>query len=328
MPGPGGGSRGGGFSGGSRGGSFGGGSRGGGFSGGSRGGGFHGGGMHHGPMHHGPHHHHHRPIFFFGPRRHYYGGGGCFGNIISTMVLVPFLIFFCIALILGAFSGNIEDNSYNEETFQRYANQQYYSAFSETESFEENILIVFTVYEGYDGYDCIAWVGDDLPYDVRMMFGDEYTEFGRAVIGTVPSYYEFSLTSNLRDIANYMADEVTAITGSPAGEVDTSYSKLINNTALSINKETVDAALVNFTEKTGINIAIVVANGEDIFAVEGDQNNDNMALLGLIVVIAIVVIVIIVSNNKGKNNKSNDSTDKTNPDAGQGKYDPNTGEWR
>lgn len=324
MAGPGGGARGGGFSGGSRGGSFGGGSRGGGFSGGSRGGGgFYGGGMHHGP------HHHHGPIFF-GPRFHgHHHGGGCLGNVIGTIVLIPFLIFFCIAFIIAVFTGNVENNTYDEQAFQRYANQQYYTAFAKTENFEENILVIFTVYDSYDGYDCIAWVGDDLPYDVRMMFGDEYTEFGRKVINTIPDYYEFSLTSNLRDITNYMADEVSAVTGAPAGNVDTSFSKLINNTELSINKNTVNEALVEFTEQTGINMVILIADGADIFSTETGDNDDGMAMLGFLIVIAIVVIVIIVSNNKGKkNNNNNDTTDKTNPDAGQGKYDPNTGEWK
>lgn len=327
MAGPGGGARGGGFSGGSRGGSFGG-SRGGGFSGGSRGGGFHGGGMHHGPHHHGPHHH--GPIFF-GPRfhgPHHHGGGGCLGNIISTMILIPFLIFFCIAFII-AMVGDVDNNAYDEQEFQRYANQQYYAAFGETESFEENILLIFTVYDSYDGYDCIAWVGDDLPYDVRMMFGDEYTEFGRKVINTIPDYYEFSLTTNFVDITNYMADEVSALTGAPSGTVDTSFSKLINNTELSINKNSVNKALVEFTEQTGINMVILVADGADIFGAETSENDDGMAMLGLIIVIAIVGIVIIVSNSKGKKKgTTNDTTDKTNPNAGQGKYDPNTGEWK
>ena len=137
MPGPGGGSRGGGFGGGSRGGNFGG-SRGGGFGGGSRGG-F---GGPRGPMHHGPHYH--RPIFF-GPRFHRprfyggFGGGGCLGGafslvavIILLLVMVPALFITSIGSLFGGCSFSAEDKIiYDERTFQTYANTRYNEAFSE-----------------------------------------------------------------------------------------------------------------------------------------------------------------------------------------------------
>lgn len=325
MPGPGGGSRGGGFSGGSRGG---------GFSGGSRGG-FHGGGMHYGPrgpMHHGPHHHHHGPIFF-GPRFHrpHHHGGGCFGSLVGAFVAIPMLIIFSIIFIFAAISGNVEfnDTGYNEQVFETYADEQYYAIFSETENYEENILLVFTVDEGYDNYNynCIAWLGYDLNEDVRDLFGNEYTEFGRKVQNSIPKYYEHSLSVNLRDITNHMANKVSAITGAPAGSVDTSFSKLVNNSSLNISESTVNSALVSFTEKTGINIAIVVANGEDVFGSAGEKNEDLTTLLGLIVVVIIVVIAILISKNSNKGDKNKQTTDKTDPNAGQGRYDPNTGTY-
>lgn len=332
MPGPGGGSRGGGFGGGSRGGSFGGGSRGGGFGGGSRG------PMHHGPMHHGPHHHHHGPIFF-GPRfgRRHYGGGGCLGSLMGMMLIPLILVISMFAFLVATCTGGITDITYDEQKFQRYANEQYMAAFSDTDNYEENILIVFTTYDSYDGYECIAWVGDDLPYDVRMMFGDEYTEFGRKVSYTIPEYYEFSLTQNLKDITNHMADEVSAVTGTPSGSVNASYSKLVNNTELSINKTVVNDALVSFTQKTGINMVIVVARGEDVFGsvIGGDANDGITAMIMIMAIIIILIVVAVIKNTKNGGKKS--TTDKTDPDAGSGKYDPdesgktydpNTGTWK
>ena len=323
MPGPGGGSRGGGFSGGSRGGSFGGGSRGGGFSSGSRGGGFHGGGMHHGPMHHGPHHHHHRPIFFFGPRRHYYGGGGCFGGAIVALVILGVFALAFVGMIIDGFTNPDDPNGniiYDESTFQSYANSEYFTAFSQTEDYENNILLVYTVYEGYDGFECIAWVGDNVPYRINSMFT------GNAISKYISDYYEFQLSKGIAMSVDALADNIEA-----SGEaVDTKFSKLINYSSLDMNKDTVNASLVAFAEKTGINISVVVVDGADVFGMSQSVIDDSgFAIFGLVFIVIIVIIIIgSINQSKGKGSSDNDKTDKTNPDAGQGKYDPNTGEWK
>lgn len=317
MPGPGGGSRGGGFSGGSRGGggSFGG-SRGGGFGGGSRGGSFGG-----GPMHHGPHHHHHGPIFFFGPRRHYYGGGGggCGGVIVALVILGVFALAFLGMLIDSLTVGDDPNGNiiYDERTFQGYADSEYFNAFSATEDYENNILLVYTVYEGYDGFECIAWVGNNVPTSIDEMMT------GSAISSGISDYYEFQLSKGIA----MSVDRLTDRAPSSSESVDTRFSKLTNYSSLEMNKETVNKALVAFAEKTGINIAVVVVDGADVFGVT-ESGDAGFAIFG-IVFIAIIAIIIIGSVNKSKGNgsSSNDKTDKTNPDAGQGKYDPNTGTW-
>ena len=317
MPGPGGGSRGGGFSGGSRGGggSFGG-SRGGGFGGGSRGGSFGG-----GPMHHGPHHHHHGPIFFFGPRRHYYGGGGggCGGVIVALVILGVFTLAF-IGMLIDSLTVGDDPNGdiiYNETVFQTYAGGEYNNAFRGTEDYENNILLVYTVYEGYDGFECIAWVGNNVPTSIDEMMT------GSAISSGISDYYEFQLSKGIA----MSVDKLTDRAPSSSASVDTRFSKLTNYSSLEMNKETVNEALVAFTEKTGINIAVVVVDGADVFGVS-ESGDAGFAIFG-IVFIAIIAIIIIGSVNKSKGNgsSSNDKTDKTNPDAGQGKYDPNTGTW-
>ena len=318
MPGPGGGSRGGGFSGGSRGGggSFGG-SRGGGFGGGSRGGSFGG-----GPMHHGPHHHH-GPIFFFGPRRHYYGGGGggCGGVIVALVILGVFALAFLGMLIDSLTVGGDPNGNiiYDERTFQSYANSEYFNAFSATEDYDNNILLVYTVYEGYDGFECIAWVGNNVPTSIDEMMT------GSAISSGISDYYEFQLSKGIAMSVDKLTDRAPASSAS----VDTRFSKLTNYSSLEMNKETVNEALVAFAEKTGINIAVVVVDGEDVFG-RSQSNSDDMefAIFGLIFIVIIAIIIIgSINQNKGKGSSNNDKTDKTNPDAGQGKYDPNTGTW-
>ena len=331
MPGPGGGSRGGGFGGGSRGGSFGGGSRSGGFSGGSRGG--YGGGMHHGPRHYGPHYH--RPMFF-GPRFHRprffggFGGGGCLGGafaliacFIMLLVLVPALFISSVGSLFGGCT--FEDEIvYQERAFQSYANARYSEAFSDTDDYESNILIVFTTYEGYDGYECIAWVGDNLSGEIRDFFGDEGTEFGRTMLAKVPeNLYEFSLSANFKDVINHMGTKVAQTTGTPSGEVDTSYSKLYNYSSLVLNEKTVNGALVEFTEKTGINIAIVVDEGEDVFGI--DQGLHPLVLVLCIILIISIVVLTIVIIKKWRKIKYDRIRKNLGHELDKSQYDPNSG---
>ena len=149
MPGPGGGSRGGGFGGGSRGGGFGGGgSRGGGFGGGSRG---FGGGFG------GPHHHHH--YGYWGPRRPFFGGwygrgygGGCLGGLLGILLL-PIILLLVVSILLVSIVGSAVANVanggsiyYDEAAFQQYADDQYAAEFSSYSNYENNILIVFLTY--------------------------------------------------------------------------------------------------------------------------------------------------------------------------------------
>lgn len=336
MPGPMGGGRGGGFSGGSRGGGgFGGGSRGGGFSGGPRGGGFRG-----GPMHHGPHHHHHRPFIFFGPRFHgpfHRDGIGCF----SVITVAAFALLFVI-IFIGAIFGTVEMEDhgsgnivYDEAAFQKYANQQYYNAFSQTDEYEENILLVFVVFEGYEGYDCIAWGGNEIDYETNNLFG---YDFQNVVEGEMPDYYELAMTQSLKNIVYLMTKKASARYTPSAEGYDTSFSRVYNNSELDIDEATVEKELVAFTTKTGYPISIAVVDGEEIYGElgrDGTALKDDEASIGKTIALAIIVVVIIVviiaffSKKKGGGGNANtNKSDKTDPNAGQGKYDPNTGTWK
>lgn len=329
MPGPMGGGRGGGFSGGgSRGGGFSGGSRGGGFSGGGMHGGF-GGGMHHGPHHgphfHGPHFHRPRPFFFFGPRFHRpYYGGGCLGGVAAIGISIVICVIFIFALIASFFAeGDSNGNLiYNEASFQRYANDTYAGVFGETENYEENILIIFAVREGYEVYDCIPWGGLDIDDTTDNLFG---YHFESTVRSAIPKYYEYSLDKSFKKIINNMTNAVIVPAG--AKSVDTRFSVLYNRTSLSINDDTVNEALQAFAKKTGYNIAIVVDYSANIF--EAEEDFTDIIILVFVLLVTGIIIVGFVTNKKssGNGNSGNKTTDKTDPNAGQGRYDPNTGTW-
>ena len=309
MAGPGGGSRGGGFGGGSRGsgggsrGGFSGGSRGssggsfgggsGGFGGGHRGGGFHGG--HHPPP---PPRHHHRP-FFHG--HGYYGGGGYHhhhhggGGILSTFfafIIVLVMLFGIFKFVFGINGSDVRewiddfkyDSTYNEEQyydeygegdyseslFQSYTNDKYQEIYGETTCYEDNILVVFLTTDANDGYYTIAWVGDNINYQITDMFGNEQTELGDAMSTSISDYHGYSLGSNLAQVVDKMTDKVTGL------ELDSSYkaesdrstvadSKVYNYSNCEFTEDTVNASLKNFTDKTGVTFCIVVDNETTVF---------------------------------------------------------------
>ena len=307
MAGPGGGSHGGGFGGGSRGPSGGGGSRGG-FSGGSRGpsgsgfgGGSRGPGGHHGGGFHGGHHpppprHHHRP-FFHG--RGYYGGGGYYhhggGGILSTFlafIIVLVMIFGIFKFVFGINGSDVRewiddfkyDATYNEEQiyedynegeyseslFQEYTNNKYQEIFGETTCYEDNILVVFLTTDANDGYYTIAWVGDNLKYNVTDLFGNEQTALGDAMTNSISDYHGYSLGSNLAQVVDKMTDNVVELGldtpyKSEADRSQVAESKVYNYSNCKFTEDTVNTSLKNFTDKTGITFCIVVDNETTVF---------------------------------------------------------------
>lgn len=321
MPGPGGGSRGGGggFSGGSRGGSFGGGgfggSRGGGFGGGPRPGGFGGGprpGGFGGPHHHPPHFH--GPHFGWGwgwgrPRRYYGGGGGCLGAMMAPIILIVFITFIFIYSMLPA--GNQSDfgKNYDEAAFQRAADQKYAEYFDSGATYEDNILLYFLVEEECEDIYFIALVGDNVNYEIYDLFGNEYTEFGQSIYSNVANYYAYSLDTNLAAVVNDMESIIVKMNvdsfkkdTKPASPSESKLVDLTGAGAPDLTADTVNDALASFTEATGIRTVICVDYIDNVF--ESPKGIDGATVFMILALVALVVVVVVVSVNSKKNRKS------------------------
>lgn len=319
-PGGGGGSRGGGGFGG---GSFGGGSRGGGGFGGGSFGGSHGGsfgGSHSGGSfggshggHFGGHHHHHHGPHFWRPRHRYYGGGlgsGCLTSIIMTL----FCIFLAVWLLLpdeGVTINFGEEDMYNEATMQDYANDKYMQYFGNTSAVEDNILLVLLTNEACDGYYTIAWVGDNIADEINNMFG-EYTEYGDALYNNIDEYFGYSLDSDLASVVKEMTGHIANLNldSSFYWESDRSNlaeSKFVNMTSMDLTTEIVYQALVDFTDKTGIPIVVIVDSAEKVFgATDSNVTIDAIRPVDpeisvaktnpiLLITIAVVVVFLAIS---------------------------------
>lgn len=306
MPGPGGGSRGGGFGGGSRGGGFGGG--GGGFGGGRYGG--------------------HRGGFgyrggWYGPR--YYGGGGCLGGLLGILLL-PIVMLIVAAVLLVSIVGSAISNVaqggsiyYDEAKFQDYADEQYAAEFSKYSNYENNLLIVFLTNEEADGYYTIAWVGDNIDTKIINMFGDETTAFGRVVQNSINrEYYKYSLDSNLASVMDQMGDRIEALNlpssfrnEKPTENAPTSH--LTNHSQLSLTEETVNDALKEFTEKTSIPAVIVVDTMENVFGKTIPLGDIIIVILILVLIgVAIYMIVRAIKNRKEEDNNNNNNNNNNN----------------
>ena len=320
MAGPGGGSRGGGFGGGSRGGGFGGG-RGGGFGGGSYGGGF--GGGPRGPYR--PPHRHYRPFFGGWYHRPYYYGGGCLSGAIG-IILAPILIIFAVIILLMGSLGELGSSFasianggtvvYNEAQFQDYANRQYATEFGSSSATEDNMLIVFLTNEENDGYYYIAWVGDNIRSEINNMFGNEGTPFGYAVHDSINAeYYAYSLDSNLAAVMETMTAKVKNLNLESSFRKEYSHanmteSHLTNRSSLTLNADTVNSALEEFTEETGIPVVIVVDNMEAVFG----KTVPIYDVFTIIVVIALIALAIYLIVRAVKNRKNNNGDDENGPD--------------
>ena len=332
MPGPGEGSRGGGFGGGSRGG--GGGFGGGGFGGGSRGGGFG-----------GPHHR--GPYGYWGPRRpffggwyhrpYYYGGaGGCLGGLLGVLML-PIILLLVVSLLLVTIIGSAVTNVanggsiyYDEAVFQQYADDKYAAEFSSYSNYENNLLIVFLTNEEADGYYVIAWVGDNIHSDINYMFGDETTTFGRVVQGSINrEYYAYSLDSNLANVMDQMGTRIEELGLKSSFRTEKTStnppsSHLTNYSSLSLTEETVNDSLTAFTEKTAIPTVIVVDTMENVFG-KTIPVGDIITVIALLVLLGVSIYLIVraLKNRKNGNGNDNDNGNGNNNGNNNGGYNRN-----
>ena len=318
MPGPGGGG-GGGFGGGSRGGGFGGGSRGG-CGGGSHRGGYGGFGGYH-------HHHHYRPYggWFFGPRFYYGGyGGGCLGGLVGMLFVPVIMLLFVGMMLVGSFGSALNNVAsggqviYEESVMQEYADERYYEAFGAyRETYEDNILVVFLTNEELDGYYAIAWVGKNLDEPIWNLFGGERAWFSQNMLSTVNgSYYKFSLDKDLELTMDKLADKIESFGledsfDAPSGG-QRAGSRLMNYSSLVMSEELVNAALKDFTERTGIPAVIVVDEMEDALGKRIRQQD--IILVIIFIGLLALIVFLIVKAYKERKKYGNGGFDKNDQD--------------
>jgi len=236
-------------------------------------------------------------------------------------MLPVIFVLFAVIFVVSSLSTSISVLSqggvpiYDEETFQDYADAQYAAEFGNANAYEDYLLLVFLVEEEYYDYAYIAWPGDHINSDIKVMFGNEQTEFGRAITASVNmNSYKYSLDSNLAQVMETMGKRINAL-GLESSYIGTCKedhsdvkSHLTNKTAMQLTESTVNSALEEFTETTGIPVVIVVEDINDVFE-KGIPSDTYISFVisAIVIFIAIMFIVSAVKNKKDKNANKNDS---------------------
>ena len=254
-------------------------------------------------------------------------GGGLMGILLLPFILILFAAIFLMVTLVSAFSAISAGGqlAYEEEWFQDFANAQYEQIFDQT-GYEDNILlVVLTTEENSEGY-FIAWVGDHIVTDVNLMFGNEQTELGRVVNNSISgTNYKYQLDSGIAMVLDQMADKVSAKTDAPfkcKEEHPAPTEPFRNYTALPMTASTVNDAIAAFTEETGINIAVVVEEAEDIFETDYSAMITGIIVAGTLIIVAVVLIVKGVKSRKRGGNDPRGYRDGNNfyNDGGYGRW--------
>lgn len=258
--------------------------------------------------------------------------------MISLVIVIVFLAALLILQIVpgGTYLeeesqlGDQWSDTYDEEVFQDYANEQYEKEFGSSSAYEDNLLLVFLTAEDDYDYYYIAWVGDHIATDIRYMLGNEETELGQAMSECInEASYKYSLDSDLAGVFKTLTGEIQTLGLESSYDCDEEHiqvkSHLSNYTDLPMTEETVNDALTAFTEATGIPAVIVVEDMEEVFGgsgvtimdetptVEqssGQSRGVSWLTIGAIVIIAVVAIVTILRNRREKNEFDSDEDDR------------------
>lgn len=262
------------------------------------------------------------------------------------MLILPVILLVVVtAVIFGTLSssfGNVISGGqirYDEPKFQTYANNRYSEIFGgNTAAYEDNVLVIVLTNEAADGYYAIAWVGDNLQDKVSDLFGAEGTAFYRVMQSSInQEYFAYSLDSNLARAMRAMADEVEALNldsnfyrtysheSSPASHV-------VNYTALSVTENTVNIALEDFTDRTGIPAAIVVDTTENAFGKTIDTSDIiTVVIASAVGIFAIVMIVRTIMKNRKNDQDPNGGGNGGNryqQDFDKNRYNTDAGNYR
>lgn len=237
------------------------------------------------------------------------------------MLMLPIIMLMVVGVLLFATVGSAVSSvanggvvRYDEAVFQEYTNNRYYEEFADSQAFEDHVLIVFLTEEDADGYYAIAWVGDNLRGEVNDLFGAEGTAFGRAMNASINDYHAYSLSANLAAVMERMTREVNSLgLDSPfrkAGDPSGIEPHLSNYSELNVSSSTVNAALEEFEEETGICAVIVVDSMENVFG-KSVPATDWFTILILLVIggVAIYMIVQTVRANKKKEGSEEESAE-------------------
>lgn len=190
---------------------------------------------------------------------------------------------------------------YDEYVLWEYADENYQRYFADSSAYEDNLLLVFLADESRSYYYTIAWIGDNIVYEINEMFG-ETEEYGDELYNCLGYYYDESLGTDLATVMYNMADHIVALNLPSSFETEADHSALtgsyaVNKADFEIDEDALNASLKQFAEMTGIPAVVVIDEDTNVFAVRGAENEedtqDSTTVDILVTVVGIIIIAVI-----------------------------------
>lgn len=247
--------------------------------------------------------------------------------MISAILVPIFMLIFAAILLfssIGSAFGSVAQGGeivYNEETFQDYADGCYSAEFGTSKAYEDHILLVVLTYENDSDFAYIAWVGDHIDTRVNSLFGNNNTRLGQAMNASISAAsYKYSLDSNLARVVEVMAGEIQGLGLTSSFKCEEDHASvtphLTNKSELSMTEATVNDALTDFAEATGISMVIVVEEAEDVFG-RSVSSGDMFFVLVAVVILVIAVCLIVRAVKNSRNAGQGGQNGRNGPQNGQ-----------
>lgn len=180
------------------------------------------------------------------------------------------VLFFGFVLVIAFFAGEGDSGSMaSEDQLSDFASAQYLQYFGETESYEDNLLLAFVVYEDCERFSYMTWVGDHINEATFNQLRGEGTWLDAMLSRQLESDYRHTISADLSRAIRELADKIR--TEAPVGSYtcsedhDNNPSGLRSRTELKLNAELIGESLDYFRETTGIPIVLVVEDATDLF---------------------------------------------------------------
>lgn len=222
-----------------------------------------------------------------------------FGIVLFPLLLTIFavIVFF---IYLPPTVQTVRDGGktvYSDQVADFYRTDAYNDLFEKSSAKEDNLLIVYLVNDEGNQFYCMSKLGANVSGSVTKLFGNEESEFGKIVKGSMDEQFKDTFSGSLCTIVDSMGDKIQALNLSSPFTADSdksalAESKVINKSSLSVSEIDINASLVAFTEDTGIPAVIVIDEIETVFGKRMPVGD--IALLAIVAIVAVISVTSTV----------------------------------
>jgi hypothetical protein len=190
----------------------------------------------------------------------------------------------------------------NRDKLYAYESQQYDAIFnSAKEGYEDGLMVVFLTYDNNQTYDYYCWNGNHVNNQIVNAISD-YNSLGTYLDDNYSYRLGYSYAQFLNDVTADIKD-LGVSSFSCSEEHTQTQSQYINYTEISsVKDEDLQVALYEFTKTTGITLAVVFEDADEVFGV--DYTEMIIGIVTIVVLVGAAVACIVFSVRKYKQAKA------------------------